>query len=220
MQPTEATVPTGTETPKDVNEGQTQQTPPTDAPSDAPKAPEEPKVDETAAELERVKNELNKARMRENQLKKEQEDAERKRLEEANEFKSLYEQERQARIEREEREAAEQEQNNLRQLRDSVIDDYKNPVVKEAAKALIEQNPNALFWAEATDEVGAKAEVTRQLDALASKIGTPPAPSGETNPTPPVDGNNPLPPDAPAERTQSLEDKVKELEKKLTGVTF
>jgi hypothetical protein len=228
MQPGTDPVPQGTENAQGANGDQTQQTPPTDALSDAPKAPENQPAGDNAAELERLKaerdalqKERDQARMRENQLKNEREAEERKRLEEQGEWEKIA-RDAQAKLEEREREENERtiRQENQR-LRDGVIENYPNPVVKQAAQKLIDKNENALYWGTATDEVDAQAQVKAQLDAMAEVLGTTPAPENTNTNTPPVDGNNPLPPSQQTpESAETPQQVIDRLGKKLEGVTF
>lgn len=180
---------------------------------------QEPTVsDPREAELERMRTELNKAKMHANHLENKRKEEERKRLEEANEYKTLYEQtlaEREAeKAERAEAERVEQ----VKRLRDSVIDSYDNEKVRDFAKTLVEDDPTALFWNdEAADESTAKAQVKAKLDRMTENLGLKTNENTtEETPIAPISGNNPLPPsNAPAGKPD-----MEALKERLKGVIF
>lgn len=149
----------------------------------------EPQQPQSNPELEALRKELNQAKMRENQLINQRKAEETKRLEEQNNFKELYEQtqaELKAKTDADTQAGAERE---ARDLRNSVIDKYDNPAVKEAAKKLLEKNDSLFYWSDSIDSPeAAQAAVKAQLDDIASVI----SPGTPETPRVPVDGNNPL----------------------------
>lgn len=167
-------------------------------PKNEPSTPTTPVVDNgSAAEVEKAKREAEQARMRTNQLENElkkakdkQAEADRKQLEEKEEFKELYEktQEELTQI-RSDREAEERKA-KLNSETETVFKDYPESVVEVAKTAGIALSDDS--------EVG-RAALKEKLDSIKSKVD----PDGKA----PVSSNNPNNP-APAapERAQLIKE--------------
>lgn len=149
------------------------------------------------AELETERKERQKVEMERNQLRNKQEEDRKKYLEEQGNYKELYE-EREAELERikAEAEAAEAEKAYYG-LRDSFIDEYPDEKVREAAKALVQKNPNNLIWSNTAEtETDAKADIHAQLDALKDTLGVLGSQDQDNEDSDvSIDGNNPYPQD-------------------------
>lgn len=184
----------------------------TAAPETTQEQVQSPQVD--PSEVERLRVELNQARMRENQLINQRKDEERKAAEEAGRYKELYEQQL---ADKEAEDAAKAEAdriNEAKSLRDSVIASYENEKVKELARTLVEDDPSALFWTGEADVAQAKEQVKARLDRLGEKLGlnvaeTETAPAVPTNPNNPMAGVNPQPGSVDM---KALEDRLKDYE--------
>jgi len=121
-------------------------------------------------EVERLRKEAEQATMRANQLAnqlKAKEDAEAaakaKQLEEQNEYKTLYEQEKAKREEADREREAEEQRKAVTETRQNILSDYTDEV-KEAAKDL------GLDLTEVTDN--AVTEFKGKLDKLQTRIGS------------------------------------------------
>lgn len=179
--------PTGENGTEVVNGSQATGEPTTATPTTT--TPEPPQENPYEAEAKRLKAELDQARMRENQLKNQQEAAERQRLEEANDWKAIAEQ-AQAKLDAQEAEREEaQRVAEAKAIREAAINSYENDAVKNAAKAMLEKNDNLFFWnGEVESEEDAKAQVISQLDAIAGVLPQAPvAPEPDVT----IDSNNP-----------------------------
>jgi hypothetical protein len=161
------------------------------APSNEPSTTSAPPVDNTSAVVEAAKKEAEQARIRANQLENEnakmkadQEAAQRKQLEEKEEFKTLYEK-TQARLD--ELTAAQEEalrKQELTAATDELLKAYPTNVVEIAQTAGISLTD---------DSDAAKAVFKEKLDTLTTKVG-----SG----TPTINPNNPgVSTDAPFDRS-------------------
>lgn len=155
------------DTPKD-GETRTPKAPENGTPT--PPAPPAGNASEGAGEAERLRKELEQAKMRENQLlneKKAKEEAEAKQrakeLEEQNEFKSLYEQEKAKREAIETERKAEEERKELDKKKSEVLTDYSDEV-----KALAEEAGMALG---STDEADVNT-YREKLDKVQKMVGT------------------------------------------------
>lgn len=146
-------------------------------------------------EYEKLQKNLEKMKMERNMLRNKTEEEHKARLEEEGEFKTLYE-ETKAELEAirqqdEQRDIAEYNNN----LREQFIDEYSDPKVKEAAKALLKNNPNNLWWnGEAQNEIEAKEQVFKQLDAIKETLGILGDTEGQEESAPSVHANNPSTP--------------------------
>lgn len=123
-------------------------------------------------EYEKLQKELDQIKMERNMLKNKTQEEHKARLEEEGEFKSLYEETKTEleaiRVEAERKEAESYNQS----LRDKFIEEYSDSKVKEAAKALLKNNPNNLWWgSDAANEVDAKDQIFKQLDSLKETLG-------------------------------------------------
>jgi chromosome segregation ATPase len=151
-------------------------------------------------EVERLQKERDQARMRANQLENEAKqareaaaEAERKRLEEAGDYKSLAERLQQEKEEREAAEAAKAQeakqadeakaqQERIQTLRQEVLDKFPANV-QELAKSL------DLWWGEASTEADAQAQLETKLKALQATLPGQPEPEiHANNPAGEVDG--------------------------------
>jgi len=135
-----------------------------------PLAPPTGNASEGAGEAEKLRKELEQARMRENQLlneKKAKEEAEAKQkakeLEEQNEFKSLYEQEKAKREAIETERETEEKRKELDKKKSEVLTDYSDEV-----KAVAEETGMAL---NSTDEADVAA-YKEKLDKVQKMVGT------------------------------------------------
>lgn len=166
-------------------------------------------------ELEELKKKLNQAEMRANQLTNANKEAERKRLEEANDFKTLYEQAQADITAREERDEATKLASDAKKLRDSAIDSYPDERTRKAAKRYVELNDSAFYWGDtASTEVEAQAQVKAQLDVFAETFGTTEQSAPAATPVI-VDANNPH--EAMSSKTGEELDAMKA---RLSSITF
>lgn len=153
-------------------------------------------LDELKQQLEAERKERQKIEMERNQLRNKQEEDRKKYLEEQGNYKELYE-EREAELQRikAESEAAETEKAYY-DLRNSFIDDYPDERVREAAKALVQKNPNNLIWSNSAEtEIDAKSDIHAQLDALKETLGVLGSQDQDEDSDVSIDGNNPYPQD-------------------------
>lgn len=185
------------------NTGETASQPatPTPTPSAPPVVkPQDNSVDEIRKQLEEERKAREQAQMRANQLeneKKQREEAEAERrakeLEEQNQYKELYEQERIKREEIErERQAAEEKQ---------AIAATKAEVVKEYSDEIIKEAKELGFDLTSTDET-AVAAYKAKLDKLATITGNTQKVTGNNPPAP----NNQQPTLSPDELRSTLQD--------------
>lgn len=142
----------------------------TPAPSNEPSTPTVPTPDTSSADVEQAKKVAEQANMRANQLANElqkikdnQSEAERKQLEEKEEYKTLFEKaDAELKAAREAREADEK-QRSLSTETDSVFKDYPANVVDVAKTAGISLTD---------DSEAARTSLKEKLDAIKGKVGT------------------------------------------------
>lgn len=129
-------------------------------------------VEELQAQIETERKERQKIEMERNQLKNKQEEDRKKALEEQGNWKQIAE-EREAELEAI-RAKAEADANfeKANSLRNSIINEYSNETVRNAAKALVDANPLNLAWGEDVQtEEEAREQLISQLDKMASTLG-------------------------------------------------
>lgn len=154
------------------------------APSNEPGTPVAPSAVNNSADVENAKREAEQARIRANQLenenarlKAEQQDAQRKQLEEKEEFKTLYEQ-TQARLkEIEDANTAKEHSAQLQTATQEVLKDYPAAVVAIAKTAGLSLSD---------DSDAARAVLKAKLDEFKTQVGGNPAPRSNNphQPTP------------------------------------
>lgn len=150
------------------------------APSNEPGITTDPTQDNRSADVEAAKREAEQARIRANQLenevrkfKEQQEAAERKTLEEKEEFKQLYEQ---LKSQIDERDAKDAEQTRTRELQtatESIYKDYSEAAVELAKVAGLSLSD---------DSEAAQAALKQKLDVFQKQVGTPTASPTSNNP--------------------------------------
>lgn len=128
-------------------------------------------VDATSSEVEKLRKELQKLEMERNMLRNKQDDERRKKLEEDNEFKALYEETQAKLAQREADDQARADLEAARKLRQQFIDDYPDPTVRKVAEKLIEKNESNLTWGDVETEEEARSAIHSQLDALRETLG-------------------------------------------------
>lgn len=137
-----------------------------------PPVEDEVSVEELKAQIETERKERQKIEMERNQLKNKQETDRKAALEEEGNWKQLAE-EREAELEAIKQKAqADEDFEKASSLRNSIINEYSNETVRNAAKALVEANPLNLAWgAEVQTEEEAREQLVAQLDKMASTLG-------------------------------------------------
>lgn len=149
-------------------------------------------VEELQAQIETERKERQKIEMERNQLKNKQEEDRKAALEEEGNWKQLAE-EREAELEAMKQKAqADEDFEKASSLRNSIINEYSNETVRNAAKALVEANPLNLAWGtDVQTEEEAREQLVAQLDKMASTLGvTQEDPGANDNDEPYVHPNN------------------------------
>lgn len=154
-----------------------------EAPSNEPSTAVAPPADNNSADVEAAKKEAEQARIRANQLaneleklKAEKEAAERKKLEEKEEFKSLYEQTQAQLKEIQDAQAAQERQAELTKATADVLKEYPQTVQDLAVTAGLTLSDDS--------EAGVAA-FKEKLDAIKAKVPTPTATPNNPRPVTP-----------------------------------
>lgn len=148
------------------------------------------KTETKSSEVEEMRKQLQKLEMERNMLRNKQQEEEVKRLEEAENYKELYEKTQNELSEIQQRQEAETALNEAKKFRNEVIDSFPDEKTKEIAKKLIAKNEQALSWgADVETYDDAKAQLVEQLNAIKETVSVDEGPT----PEPTVSGNNPAP---------------------------
>jgi chromosome segregation ATPase len=139
-------------------------------------------IESLKQELERVRKEASSTAQERNLLRNQIKTAEQKALEESGQIEQAYQKLKSDHEALQAQQEADRAQAEAKTFRDKVIAEYTNPKVREVAQKLIDKNPQNLVWTDGATPDEAKTQILDQLNSLAAVIGTSDD-SGETTTT-------------------------------------